>query len=231
MARRSKPPLASLIEAIGPPISSTAWSPKFTAQTLEVLPVGLSDGALFWMKPLHADSLRVGLPPSATPADVVLDVLKWYPLAPVVVHSTSWRHEEGRIILTYVAVVQKPTRLPPDSLAITPVKRAELARGEAMAAPKTIGGWCETIRLSCRRSRVGVRPSPTFSLNRSGHWPDFRARPTLGDPARLSRVAGRRRRDAAGGRARDLRRHGRDGRAPTAIARAEAARRALRPGT
>ncbi|OLB81355.1 MAG: hypothetical protein AUI15_39975 [Actinobacteria bacterium 13_2_20CM_2_66_6] len=139
MARRSKPPLASLIEAIGPPISSTAWSPKFTAQTLEVLPVGLSDGALFWMKPLHADSLRVGLPPSATPADVVLDVLKWYPLAPVVVHSTSWRHEEGRIILTYVAVVQKPTRLPPDSLAITPVKRAELARGEAMAAPKTIG--------------------------------------------------------------------------------------------
>src|SRR5438309_11392054 len=139
MTRRSKPSIQTLIDTIGPPVSSVPWSPKFTAQTLEVLPVGLSDGALFWMKPLHADSLRVGLPPSATPADVVLDVLKWYPLAPVVVHSTSWRHEEGRIILTYVAVVQKPTRLPPDSLAITPVRRAALARGEAMAAPKTIG--------------------------------------------------------------------------------------------
>lgn len=126
------------MDTIGPPISSMQWSPQFTAQTLEVLPVGLSEGTLFWMKPLHADSLRVGLPPSATPAGVVLDVLKGYPLTPVVVHSTSWRHEEGRIILTYVAVVEKPATLPPDSLALAPVKRAELARGEAMAAPKTI---------------------------------------------------------------------------------------------
>src|SRR5256714_8315761 len=139
MARKSKPSVASLMDTIGPPISSLPWSPRFTAQTLEVLPVGIDDGVLFWMKPAHAESLRVGLPQSATPADVVLDVLKWYPLAPVVVHSTSWRHEEGRIILTYVAVVEKPASIPPDSLTITPVRRAELARGEAMAAPKSIG--------------------------------------------------------------------------------------------
>jgi len=139
MARRSKPPIQTLIDTIGPPISSQPWSPSFTAQTLEVLPVGMSDGALFWIKPMHADSLRVGLPPSATPADVVLDVLKWYPLAPIVVHSTSWRHEEGRIILTYIAVVARPSALPPDSLTITPVSRAQIARGEAMAAPKSIG--------------------------------------------------------------------------------------------
>ena len=139
MARRSKPPIQTLIDTIGPPISSQPWSPSFTAQTLEVLPVGMSDGALFWMKPMHADSLRVGLPPSATPADVVLDVLKWYPLAAIVVHSTSWRHEEGRIILTYIAVVARPSALPPDSLTITPVSRAQIARGEAMAAPKSIG--------------------------------------------------------------------------------------------
>ena len=139
MARRSKPSIQALIDTIGPPVSSVPWSPRFTAQTLEVLPVGLSEGALFWMKPLHADSLRVGLPPSATPADVVLDVLKWYPLTPAVVHSTSWRHEEGRIILTYVAVVSPPSSLPPDSLVAMPVRRAELARGEAMSAPKSIG--------------------------------------------------------------------------------------------
>jgi len=139
MARRSKPPIQTLIDTIGPPISSLPWSPRFTAQTFEVLPVGLSDGALFWMKPLHADSLRVGLPPSAKPADVVLDVLTWYPLTPVVVHSTSWRHEEGRIILTYIAVVARPSALPADSLTITPVRRGEIARGEAMAAPKSIG--------------------------------------------------------------------------------------------
>lgn len=139
MARRSKSRIEPLVEAMGPPISSVAWSPQFVAQTLEVLPVGLEDGALFWMKPIHADSLRVGLGPSATPADTVLDVLKWYPLEPLVVHSTSWRHEDGRVILTYVAAIAPPHELPADSLVQVPVQRAELARGEAMAAPKTIG--------------------------------------------------------------------------------------------
>lgn len=124
---------------MGPPISSVDWSPRFVAQTLEVLPVGLREGRLFWMKPIHADSLRVGLSPSAKPASTVLEVLKWYPLEPLVVHSTSWRQEEGRIILTYVAVIVPPEKLPPDSLLETPVRRAELARGEAMAAPQAIG--------------------------------------------------------------------------------------------
>jgi hypothetical protein len=132
LTRRSKPNLA-------PPISTVAWSPEVVAQTLEVLPVSLGEAGLVWMKPVHAASLRVGLPVSAKPADVVLDVLKWYPLAPLVVHSTSWRHEEGRIVLTYVAVVVEPTTLPPDSLVTLPVRRTELARGEAMSAPRSIG--------------------------------------------------------------------------------------------
>jgi hypothetical protein len=123
---------------MGPPISSVAWSAEFVAQTLEVLAVCLRDGQLFWIKPLHAESLRVGLSPTAKPGEVVLDVLKWYPLAPLVVHSTSWRHEEGRIILTYVAAVESPGKLPPDSLSITPVTRAEIARGGAMAPPTAI---------------------------------------------------------------------------------------------
>lgn len=124
---------------MGPPVSSVAWSPNFVAQTLEVLPVTLRDQLVFWMKPVHADSLRVGLPPTAKPAEVVLDVLKWYPLEPLVVHSTSWRHEEGRVILTYIAVVKPPDKLAPDSLVALPVGRSELARGEAMSAPPTIG--------------------------------------------------------------------------------------------
>lgn len=127
------------MDAMGPPVSTTQWSPSFVAQTLEVLPVALGDDGLLWMKPLHADSLRVGLPPSSRPAEVVLEVLRWYPLAPIVVHSTSWRHEEGRIILTYVAVVEHPHEIAKDSLVALPVERAELARGEATAAPRNIG--------------------------------------------------------------------------------------------
>src|SRR5216683_5796278 len=124
---------------MGPPISSVAWSADFVAQTLEVLAICLRDGELYWLKPLHAESLRVGLSPSAKPGEVVLDVLKWYPLTPLVVHSTSWRHEEGRIILTYVAVVEAPEQLAKDSLLALPVERAELARGGATSAPQSIG--------------------------------------------------------------------------------------------
>ncbi|HKW72192.1 MAG TPA: hypothetical protein VJQ08_05140 [Candidatus Dormibacteraeota bacterium] len=127
------------METIGPPVSTVAWSPDLVAQTLEVLPVALEADGLVWMKPVHADSLRVGLPARARAGDVVLDVLKWYPLEPVVVHSTSWRSEESRIILTYIAAVHPPAQLPRDSLVELKVQRAKLARGEALSAPKAIG--------------------------------------------------------------------------------------------
>jgi hypothetical protein len=136
---RSAERLEALMETVGPPLSTTAWAAEFVAQTLEILPVFIRDGELFWLKPVHGDSLRIGLAPSSSPGDDVLAAMKWYPLTPVVVHSTSWRSEEGRVILTYVAVVEPPDQLPPDSLETLPVSRAELARGEAMAAPQAIG--------------------------------------------------------------------------------------------
>jgi hypothetical protein len=139
MPRRNKARIETLVETMGPPISTAAWSPQLVAQTLEVLPVGLRDGLLFWLKPIHADSLRLGLSLSAKPAEAVLDALKWYPLEPLVVHSTSWRHEEGRVILTYVAVVKPPAVLPADSLVELRIGRTALARGDAMSAPKSIG--------------------------------------------------------------------------------------------
>ena len=136
--RRKAAPLEVLVETIGPPISETAWSPEMVAQTLEILPVGLRDGRLFWLKPMHADSLKVGLPKSRQPGEYVLQVMGWYPLSPRVVHSTSWRYGDGAVVLTYVAVVEPPASLPPDSLVELPVGRSELARGEAMAPPKGI---------------------------------------------------------------------------------------------
>ena len=127
------------METLGPPLSTTAWAPEFVAQTLEILPVFLRDGDLFWLKPVHGDSLRIGLAPSSSPGDEVIAAMSWYPLTPQVVHSTSWRSEQGRVILTYVAVVEPPDQLPPGSLEVVPVGRAELARGEALAAPRAIG--------------------------------------------------------------------------------------------
>jgi len=161
------------METMGPPVSTTPWSPDFVAQTLEVLPVTRRETGLFWMKPLHAASLRVGLPVNAQPAQVVLDVLKWYPLEPVVVHSTSWRQDESRIILTYVAVVQPPAKLPADSLVELPVRRAELARGGATSAPAAIGVDA-VLEHALRHLSWLVRDDPAV-MHELGHWKDVLA--------------------------------------------------------
>jgi hypothetical protein len=53
------------------------------------------------------------------------------------VHSTSWRHEGGRLVLTYVAAVEPPVEFGP-YLTDEPVVRAELARGDAFGPPAEI---------------------------------------------------------------------------------------------
>ncbi|MDQ6774111.1 MAG: hypothetical protein M3024_14205 [Candidatus Dormibacteraeota bacterium] len=130
--------LVPIIERLGPPISRVPWSPDLVAQSLEIFPVGLGDGQLFWLRPVHAPSLRVGVAKTEDPSQTVLDVMAWYSLAALVVHSTSWRYEEGRIVLTYVVVVEPPPHLSPDSVEKVPVERADLARGASTAPPTAI---------------------------------------------------------------------------------------------
>jgi hypothetical protein len=127
-----------IVERIGAPVSKVPWSPELVAQSLEILPVGLNEGRLFWLRPIHAPSLRVGISKSAEPSQVVLDVVASYDLHPRIVHSTSWRYEDGRIVLTYVVVVEPPGVLPPDSLVLAPIERSDLARGAATAPPDSI---------------------------------------------------------------------------------------------
>jgi hypothetical protein len=139
---RSRPAAASptpIVERLGPPVSKVPWSPNVVAQTLEILAVTLQQGKLVWFKPVHAPSLRVGLPRAAEPGDHVLQVIGWYPLLPRVVHSTSWRYENDRVVLTYLVVVEPTKALPPDSLEEVEVERAELDRGKSMAPPDSIG--------------------------------------------------------------------------------------------
>lgn len=134
----AEPSIAPLVDRIGPPISSTPWSPDLVAQTLEILTVFRRGDELFCLNPIHAESLRVGLAKDEQPGDHVLRALAWYPLAPRLVHSTSWRFEQGDVVLTYVAVVDEPKTLPPESLVAVSVARAELARGGATGAPGSI---------------------------------------------------------------------------------------------
>ena len=136
--RRAAARDAPIIDRIGPAISNVAWSPEFVAQTIEILPVFVADAGLIWLKPIHADSLRIGLRPTAKPGDVAVETLQWYELTPRVVHSTSWRSEDARVVLTYVAVVEPAFELPPESLVTVAVRRVDLARGETLGPPSAI---------------------------------------------------------------------------------------------
>lgn len=119
------------------PISQAPWSPDFLAQTLELLIVHRGPDGIAFVRPIHAPSLQLGWGPGRT-ADAVLGAaLARYGLSAAALHSTSWRHDGGSVVLTYLAVVDGPSELNPN-LASEPIARAELARGGATAAPASI---------------------------------------------------------------------------------------------
>ncbi|HLZ10872.1 MAG TPA: hypothetical protein VKT80_19970 [Chloroflexota bacterium] len=171
------PPFAE--DDIGPPISNVLWSPDVVAQHLEILAVAKTHGQLVWLKPVHAASLRVGLSRSARPSDVVVEVMGWYPLVPRVVHSTSWRYEEGLVVLTYVAVVDPPINLPPGSLVAIPIERAELARGQALGPPDSIG-VAAVLEHALRHLSWLIRDDPVIAtalMNWSAVLADYQPEP------------------------------------------------------
>lgn len=108
-------------------------------QSIEILPVFLMAGEPYWAKPIHAPSYRVGWPASKAPGNVVLDTLTRLGFEARMAHSTSWRHEEGRVVLTYVTVVDEPELSPDGPIVPVPVGHSELARGDEFAPPPEIG--------------------------------------------------------------------------------------------
>jgi hypothetical protein len=104
---------------------------------IEILPVFLKDGEIWWLRPSAGPSLQVDGDGSAHPGDAVVRALAGYGVRPVAVHSTSWRFEEGRLVVTYLAVldVSDPGV---EGFTATEVRRRELARGSAFEPPPAI---------------------------------------------------------------------------------------------
>ncbi|HUG29277.1 MAG TPA: hypothetical protein VMQ65_02020 [Candidatus Limnocylindria bacterium] len=127
------------------PVASTAWSPDFLAQTLELLIVhhaaeaadtAATDG-IRSIRPIHAPSIQVGWGPGSTADSILGGTLSRYGLEARVLHSTSWRHDGDHVVLTYLAVTDAPAGLNPN-LTSEPVAHTELARGGETVAPASI---------------------------------------------------------------------------------------------
>ena len=106
-------------------------------QAIEVLPVLLLNGRLWSMRPSHAGSFVVGWPAGTRPEEVAAQAMVQLGMEPIVLHSTSWRHADTEVVLTYIAVVP-PESVPPPSWQIVEVAHSELAHGDATAPPSSI---------------------------------------------------------------------------------------------
>jgi hypothetical protein len=158
MAEPSEPDARDPLVELDPPLTETGWAPDLVTQSLEALFVFLADGGAHVLRPIHADSLRIGWPTDRQPGDLVIDAAERYDLTPLLAHSTSWRHEAGRLILTYVVAVERPTEVS-HYLADEAVTRAELARGDALSPPAAIG-VTQVIEHAFRHLAWLVRDDP-----------------------------------------------------------------------
>ena len=128
---------SSDIDSMPGPLSEMPWSRDFVMQAIEVLPVLLREGRLWSMRLDHAGSFVVGWPTGTRPEEVAAQALVQLGMEPVVLQSTSWRHADTEVVLTYIAVVP-PDSVPPPSWRIVDVAHTDLARGDATAPPSSI---------------------------------------------------------------------------------------------
>jgi hypothetical protein len=112
-------------------------TPDRQAALLEILPVAVSAGSIRSLRPRDAASWQVACPPGADPGPVVVEALRTRGLRPSVVHSTSWRHQDGRLVLTYLAVLATGERAAGDLVSL-PVRPGPLARGGATTPPASL---------------------------------------------------------------------------------------------
>lgn len=98
----------------------------------EILMLTLVGDAITLTGPCGAAPWYVELRRDADPTEIVTAITAVNVGEPAVVHSTSWRHARGGVVLTFVAVVDEGAT---GSLRHVAVERAELARGEPSAAP------------------------------------------------------------------------------------------------
>ncbi|HEX4898550.1 MAG TPA: hypothetical protein VFV53_09370 [Candidatus Limnocylindrales bacterium] len=172
MAGAPDDPVAPPLPIVAP-IIEAPWSADFVAQTLEVFIVCRGPAGLANLRPVHAPSLRLAMGVGREPAELVLAAVARYELRPIVVHSTSWRSEPGRILLSYVAVVEAPAS-PSPFLVAEPIGRVDLARGDATAAPAAIA-TTQVLEHALRHLSWLVRDDPAVAAALDAWGPDLEA--------------------------------------------------------
>lgn len=99
----------------------------------EIFAVHVTPDGATWFSAGDAETWCIDVDPRDNPLETAREAVTDALAAPIVMHSTSWRHEDGCVVLTFLAVVEG--RSAPRDGTWVPVRRARLARGEPDEAP------------------------------------------------------------------------------------------------
>jgi hypothetical protein len=127
-------------ETVTPALQSAEKSPETIAKPtvlLEVFPIYLSEGKPYVLIPRDQESWQLPLRISEKASDLVLGRLGSTPLEAEVIHSTSWRQDHENLLLTYIAVVRQPEKIPGGFKSL-PVGHPGISRGGATSPPQNI---------------------------------------------------------------------------------------------
>jgi hypothetical protein len=104
---------------------------------LEAIVLFLDAGAIRHAFPHGRETVLAAWDPDLDPAESIVDSVAALGLSPLMVHSTSWRVTERRLVLTFLIVIEAPDALPA-VCEVESVTRTELARGHATGAPASV---------------------------------------------------------------------------------------------
>ena len=105
--------------------------------SLEAIVLYLDAVGIRHLFPHGRETVRAPWDPDFDPAESIVDAIARLGLGPIMVHSTSWRVVRRQLVLTFLVVIEPPTR-PPASYDVELVTRAELARGHATGPPPEV---------------------------------------------------------------------------------------------
>lgn len=134
----------------------------------EAFVVWLDGDAIRLTGPCGPEAWLIELSGDDDPVEAVTRLTRANVGDPVVVHSTSWRRDRGAVILSFVVVVDAAMTA---SMESRPVGRADLARGEAAAAPESIAAD-QVLEHGLRHLAWLVRDDPVVREELSGGWAD-----------------------------------------------------------
>ena len=105
--------------------------------SLEAIVLYLDADGIRHLVPHGRETLRAAWDPDLDPAEAIVDAVANIGVAPLMVHSTSWRVVRGQVVLTFLVVIERPVALP-EIVEVELVTRTELARGHATGPPPEV---------------------------------------------------------------------------------------------